>query len=146
MSRDIWFRYIATDTGTLIIDTCAEGDFDTIMAVYTGACGALTLEGCDDDGCPFEGQSRIADLPITAGQELLIRVGGYAPDRGFGILTVDFCPAGEFDLDDYHDFAICRLGPGGGLGIDCGCFDFDHDGDVTLRDFAELQMNFIAAP
>ena len=69
------------------------------------------------------------------------------------VLTVSFEPAaspipadcnddGVVDLFDYGDFAPCLLGPLGGLETECQCFDVDFDCNVTLRDFASLQVNF----
>ena len=49
---------------------------------------------------------------------------------------------GHVDLGDHADFTACLLGPGGGLGTGCECFDLDDDGDVTLFDFAEFQVAF----
>lgn len=46
------------------------------------------------------------------------------------------------DLVDFRDFSDCLLGPGGGLGPDCDCFDLDQNGDVTLADFADFQLSF----
>jgi hypothetical protein len=46
------------------------------------------------------------------------------------------------DLHDFGDFSECLLGPRGGLGSDCDCFDLDQDGDVTLRDFASFAVYF----
>ena len=43
---------------------------------------------------------------------------------------------------DFECFADCLLGPAGGLGANCDPFDFDGDGDVDLKDFAEFQEAF----
>lgn len=49
---------------------------------------------------------------------------------------------GDVDLDDFADLETCLLGPGGGLGVNCDCFDLDADGDVTLVDFGDFQVAF----
>ncbi len=49
---------------------------------------------------------------------------------------------GDVDLDDFADFNACLVGPDGGLGTGCECFDFDDDGDNDLIDFAAFQVNF----
>ncbi len=49
---------------------------------------------------------------------------------------------GDIDRSDYGDFQACLLGPGGGLGSGCACFDFDGGGDVDLHDFATFQAVF----
>jgi hypothetical protein len=48
----------------------------------------------------------------------------------------------DVDATDYHTFAGCMSGPGGGLGPDCACADLDYDGDVDLKDFALFQQGF----
>lgn len=49
---------------------------------------------------------------------------------------------GFVDLADFALFEACLFGPSGGLGPDCGCFDFDNDGDTDMHDFAAFQLNF----
>lgn len=49
---------------------------------------------------------------------------------------------GDVDLDNYAAFEACLSGPESGLGTDCDCFDTDRNGDVTLADFAEIQIRF----
>ncbi|MCP4592028.1 MAG: D-alanyl-D-alanine carboxypeptidase/D-alanyl-D-alanine-endopeptidase [bacterium] len=49
---------------------------------------------------------------------------------------------GDVDLTDFAGFESGLLGPGGGLGAGCDCFDSDIDEDVDLFDFAEFQVNF----
>ena len=48
----------------------------------------------------------------------------------------------DVDLNDYAGMNACIAGPEGGLGANCGCFDFDNDGDVDMLDVAEFQVNF----
>ncbi len=47
--------------------------------------------------------------------------------------------------DDLLRLGDCLLRPGGNLGIDCHCFDFDLDGDNDLADFAVFQVGFSRA-
>jgi len=49
---------------------------------------------------------------------------------------------GDVDLTDFTFFAGCLVGPGGGLGPECGCLDLDGNGDVNLLDFSEFQLVF----
>jgi hypothetical protein len=46
---DVWFR-IETGpcAGTMTVDTCGS-DFDTVVALFRGACGSPTLVECNDD-------------------------------------------------------------------------------------------------
>lgn len=99
-NRDVWYLYIAPCDGTLTVETCTADDetrFDTVLAAYTGACGALVQVACDDDtaGCGSGFQSRIS-FPVTFNTSYRIRVGRFADaDMTNGILTVSQtgCPA-----------------------------------------------------
>ena len=70
--------------------------------------------------------------------------GTYALTGGFwfGQVPGDCNYDGNVDLDDFVGFEPCLLGPGGGLGANCECFDMDDNGDVDLSDFAEFQVAF----
>jgi hypothetical protein len=59
-----------------------------------------------------------------------------------GVVPGDCDLDGDADLDDFHDLEACLLGPGGGIGPACRCFDFDNSGNVDLGDFAAFQAAF----
>src|SRR5688572_9742272 len=62
----VWYRWTGPVTGNVTIDTC-QGDFDTILAVYTGtSLDALTEIAASDDDCEL--QSRVT-FRAFAGQE-----------------------------------------------------------------------------
>lgn len=94
VGSDIWFRYLASCTGTLSASLCGSG-YDTRLAVYDGwICPAPSPPlACNDDACGAQSQ---LSLPATAGQDYLIRVGGFFDARGTGqlSLTCDGAPAG----------------------------------------------------
>ncbi len=97
-SPNIWYLYTATCTGTATIDLCGSS-YDTTLAVYDGfTCDPLGAElGCNDDSCGLQSS---LDVPVTAGDELLIEVGGYASSVGAGVLNiVCVANAGEIDVD-----------------------------------------------
>jgi hypothetical protein len=75
--RDVWFQVTVPPSGTLTIRTVipATGTDvgDTGLAVYSGACGSLSLIGCDDDAAGNL-KSLIALNGRTAGEVLYIRV------------------------------------------------------------------------
>ncbi len=48
------------------------------------------------------------------------------------------------DAVDHAGLQACLVGPDGYAAPDCGCYDLDSDGDVDLRDFAEIQDTFTA--
>src|SRR5262245_37771278 len=49
--KSVWYRYTASTNSLLTADTNGS-DYDTVLSVYTGSCGAFTPVpgGCDDDG------------------------------------------------------------------------------------------------
>lgn len=46
--RSVWFSYTPETAGNLTVSTLGS-DFDTVLAIWTGARGMLTNVGCDDD-------------------------------------------------------------------------------------------------
>jgi len=86
VSADVWFCYTAPCTGELQVDTCSA-DYDTKIAVYNG-CACSTVAGaiaCNDDAC---GTGSRLTIPVGAGAQYRIRVGGYALRRGLGTLAL----------------------------------------------------------
>jgi len=49
---------------------------------------------------------------------------------------------GGVDLVDFGDIDVCLSGPGGGVTLDCRCFDLDRDDDVDLTEVAAFQRSF----
>ncbi len=72
---DVWFSYTATCTGVATFSLCppAVTDFDAILSVYTGTCGALVAAGCSDDVC---GEDPRVSVATSAGTSYFVRVGG----------------------------------------------------------------------
>jgi len=93
--QDIWYLWNATCTGTATFSLCPGGVTpDTVVAVYEGsACPAAgTAIGCDDDTCssPAFGSSA-ATFCATAGQDYLLRLGGFGGVTGSGLFEVTGC-------------------------------------------------------
>src|SRR5262245_9856234 len=82
-ANDVWFTYTASCAGVYAFDTCtATGVFsDTVMEVFTGGCGALVLSSCNDDmgalACPVNQFLSSGSIAMTAGQTVVVRVGGF---------------------------------------------------------------------
>jgi hypothetical protein len=76
--HSLWYRWTAPATGPATADTC-DGDFDTVIGVYTGdAVGSLTEIAADDDSCSRLGGS-FAEFDAQAGQTYYIAVDGRWP-------------------------------------------------------------------
>jgi hypothetical protein len=73
--KDLWFSYTATAAGTLTASTCGVANFDTVMEVFSGNCGALVSLACSDDAPTCSLQSTVS-VPVTPGTYRL-RVGGF---------------------------------------------------------------------
>ena len=75
---DVWYRYVPSTDGTLTASLCDLVSFDSDIAIYEGSCASLSQVACNGDGSGCGGfTSLISDLPVTAGTEYFIRVGGW---------------------------------------------------------------------
>jgi len=87
-SQDLWYVYTATGDGTLYVGLCGSS-FDTKLALY-GECDDTTLIDSNDDSCGL--QSELIDVPVVAGEDYFIQVGGYGTSAGAGLLDIAFTP------------------------------------------------------
>jgi hypothetical protein len=73
----VWYSITAAANSIYGIDTSLS-DYDTVVSVYTGACGTLTRVGCSDDfGNPPDAANRsLLTFTETAGVTYLIEVSG----------------------------------------------------------------------
>jgi hypothetical protein len=139
VNNDLWFNYTAAYCGTVTVKTCnsANPTFDTKIAVYHGGCpfGDDTAIACNDDSCGTLSQ---ATFTAVVGQSYLIRVGGYAANRGTATLTISnqgHCGSADFDCDgdvgtdfDIEAFFRCIAGTCPPPPC-CSSADFNADGD-----------------
>ncbi|MBU6412306.1 MAG: hypothetical protein KGS45_02435 [Planctomycetes bacterium] len=114
-NRDIWYRWIAPETGTVVFSTVdPTTTFDTVLAVYDNTFGS----------CPFSNQNPVAfnddavglrssiTMRVGSGSLFYVRLGGYNGATGSGTLNLSFvadCPADVnhdqvVDFFDYLDF------------------------------------------
>jgi PASTA domain-containing protein len=81
----VWYRWTASAAGTLTLDTC-NSDFDTLLAVYTGADVAhLSAVASNDDGpaaCGLDGLGSQVAFSVTTGTTYDIAVDGFDGDWG----------------------------------------------------------------
>jgi hypothetical protein len=96
VNQDVWFTFTAPAAGTYQATTCGtDSAFDTRLAVYTGACGALVQVACGDDECGT--QSRVLFTAAAAGNVFRLRVGGAAYYQGRGTLVISGPNAAPFN-------------------------------------------------
>ena len=83
---DVWFRYSSPVGGTIFADTFGS-DFDTVLSVHSGSCPATrdTELTCNDNAL---GLQSAVNFNIAPGEEVLIRLSGFAGDSGQFALNV----------------------------------------------------------
>jgi len=84
-----WYSYTPTDDFALTITTEASG-LDTRFHIYTGACGALTCVGGDDDS--GTGNTSLATLNVTQGITYLIAFDNRWSSSGFQFQLIEQDP------------------------------------------------------
>src|SRR6476661_7434146 len=88
---DIWFKVTVPVSGSVTVQTVpptgSSNITDTGLAVYSGTCGALVLEDCDDDGSPTGAYSLIDLTGRTPGEVLYIRAWAYGGNNT-GLIAV----------------------------------------------------------
>jgi hypothetical protein len=93
-TSDVWYTYTATATGTLIVETCEPGkaNFDSMLAAFTGSCGSLSAETCNDNACGFPLDTSWIEVIVTQGETYFIAVGGWNGAEGNYTINVEFVP------------------------------------------------------
>ncbi|MFT6107911.1 MAG: hypothetical protein ACJA2W_000820 [Planctomycetota bacterium] len=112
-SADLWFEYITVGmTGSLVVETCGSA-YDSALEIFSGACGSLTLEECNDDACS---QQSSVSIPVTAavGAIYYIRVGGFGGATGSGQILAFEGPARDCSTRPIR--IECRLHDGHAAG------------------------------
>jgi hypothetical protein len=129
--NDIWFKSVAPENGRMTFSTCGS-TINTVMAVYdASACADFSVPpiacGSSSVACTVIGGGNGTRLtvPCTAGQTLLVRVGGLFGSSGTG----DFSSKFACDADVYSPYsaAVRNSGP-----IDY--WRFEDSGNQTVAD------------
>ncbi len=126
-------RVVAVLAGVVIGTTVAQ-DLEITRSTINGG-GVMRSTGGDFELSGTIGQP---DAGVMEGDGFTL-TGGF----WFELSPTDCNDDGIVSLLDHETFAACLSGPGGGIGASpCPCFDVDHDGHVTLSDYAQLQAGF----
>lgn len=91
---DVWYRYTASATRMVEVNTCGASELDTTLAVFA-SCGAATPIACDDNSC---GRHEIIRFAATAGETYFVRVAGVGGAAGAFSLALDESPAVHNDV------------------------------------------------
>jgi 5-hydroxyisourate hydrolase-like protein (transthyretin family) len=87
-ANSVWFRYVATFTGTVRVNTF-NSNYDTVLTAYPGTTSVGPELACDDDTSAQ--QSEIA-FDVVSGESYLIEVSDYGTPNG-GTLILEVAPA-----------------------------------------------------
>ncbi len=87
----VWYKVTPTTTGPLTVTTDGS-DYDTVLAVYSGSCGALTEVGCNDDDASDSLCSTVT-FTGSAGTTYYLLVGGCFGASGNLQISVGSPPA-----------------------------------------------------
>lgn len=91
ITRDVWFEYRASVTGTVRFSTCPEAgsgaycEFDPTIVLR--APGSLEALACNDEGAGCAGYA-VLEFAVVAGERSLIQVGGHDTEVGYGAMRV----------------------------------------------------------
>ncbi|MFT5732703.1 MAG: hypothetical protein ACJA2W_000885 [Planctomycetota bacterium] len=83
---DIWYTITPLSDSAIVVDTFGSA-FDTRLEIYSGGCGALVSEACNDDSGSLQSMVSIAGL---AGQTYHVRVAGFSGNSGVGQVNAMF--------------------------------------------------------
>ena len=82
VTKGTWFTCTPSVTGKMAVSTCGS-DFDTVLQVYSGVCGAFTPLLCNDDSGPkCSGLTASVSFAAVAGATYYVFTGGYNGSSG----------------------------------------------------------------
>ncbi|MDF2438225.1 MAG: large protein, partial [Bacteroidota bacterium] len=83
IDNGIWFKFVAPMTGPVTITNNDPGtNFNTQLALYTGACGSLAEVVCENDNGVAAGKATISSPCLIPGQTYYVLLDGYAGATG----------------------------------------------------------------
>lgn len=127
--QSVWYQYTPSLNGRLSISTVGS-DYDTVLAIWTGARGSLTSIWCNDDGAGL--QSQLEDS-VTAGTPYFIEVASFDGLGGSLTLTMDMVPL--FNAPVISDVQIRYDHSSGSVVIYQDVFFSDPEGNASLVDW-----------
>ncbi len=109
-AKSVWWHWTAPNCGKLMVETC-ETDYHTILSLWSGSCGDLSMIACNDynDGvCGTENiRSGIDDFPVAQGNEYYIMVSAINGDGGELDFDFEFTPTDLQSICTVDDNTLC---------------------------------------
>jgi len=105
-NNGVWYKLNAPFPAEVTASTCNQANFDTMISMYSGACGSLVCEtGADDSGgCGLT--TRLTD-DVPFGSIYIMVHGFYGYEGNFDLtVSIDLCP----DDDTKVDPGVCGCG------------------------------------
>ncbi|MCY2960023.1 MAG: hypothetical protein NTY35_07640 [Planctomycetota bacterium] len=104
---DVWYSWVAPQTGVAVLQSCGATTADSIFSVRTGPdCATSTLLACNDNFCGL--QARVS-FAVTAGAAYLLQVGQRNSTAYVGTFQLDvFTPP----VNDSCATPLAVSGPG----------------------------------
>lgn len=135
-SHSVWYTLASAYRRVLTVNTLTS-NYDTVLGVWTGPRGALSLAACNDDtGGGYQSQTQVA---LQAGVVYHIEALGYGSGSGalnfatsLGPICPDFVAPAGVGVEDIT--AIANLwGQASGPP-----YDYDGDGIITMYDIGQV--------
>lgn len=83
---DLWYTFTTTIAASdLTVESCGS-TYDTALEIFSGSCGSLVSEVCNDDFCGLQSTATLTNT--TLGTTYYVRVGGFNAAAGTGTLLV----------------------------------------------------------
>ena len=141
-SATVWWFFDSPDDGMVTIDTFGS-DFDTVLTIFNGFFGGATVADLnfvtENDQAGGTNQSEVT-FPVTAGECIEMRVGGWFGDMGNITLNGVFTPdvlIGDVNCDGVVDLLdVAPFVEAVTLGDPNPKADINEDDSVDLLDVA----------
>lgn len=141
-SPDVFFQYTPALDGSATVQTCAMGDYDTVLSIHTACPGTVDNQiECNDDNCAD--YRSLITWSVQAGVSYTIRVSGYNDASGdFGLLLdgppcdVNFEDCNSNGIDDVQDIAS-------GSSTDCNGNGIPDECDLAEGTSLDCNLNLV---
>ncbi|MBK7875900.1 MAG: hypothetical protein IPJ77_09125 [Planctomycetes bacterium] len=113
VNADVWYYWVAPQTGIASVDTCGGTTANTRIAAWLdnngGACPTGTSVACNDDACGTQSQMTWA---VNAGDAFFLQLGGLAATTWYtGTFNIGYLPPPPANDDCAAPVVITGAGP-----------------------------------